>query len=41
MDGIHDIKILEMTKDEQEALKSTVGVISPLMRYVERFLGIT
>ena len=30
-----------MTKDEQEALKSTVGVISPLMRYVERFLGIT
>ena len=40
-DGIHDIKILEMNKNEQEALKSTLGVISPLMRYVERFLGIT
>ena len=40
-EGIHDIKILELTKEEQEGLKNTVGVLSPLMRYVERFLGIT
>ncbi len=40
-EGIHDIKILELSKEEQEGLKNTVGVLSPLMRYVERFLGIT
>jgi malate/lactate dehydrogenase len=39
-EGIHDIKILELSKDEQEALKNTVGVLSPLMQYVERYLGI-
>ena len=39
-DGIHDIKILEMAKDEQAALENTVSVLRPLMQYVERFLGI-
>jgi malate dehydrogenase len=39
-DGIHDIKVLELAKDEQAALHNTVNVLSPLMLYVERFLGI-
>jgi malate dehydrogenase len=39
-DGIHDIKILRLAKDEQAALENTVSVLSPLMLYVERFLGI-
>jgi malate/lactate dehydrogenase len=39
-DGIHDIKILELAKDEKAALENTVNVLSPLMQYVERFLGI-
>ena len=38
--GILDIKILELAKDEQAALENTVNVLSPLMQYVERFLGI-
>jgi malate dehydrogenase len=39
-EGIQDIKILELAKDEQSALENTVNVLSPLMQYVERFLGI-
>jgi malate/lactate dehydrogenase len=39
-DGIHDIKIMEMAKEEQAALENTISVLSPLMQYVERFLGI-
>ena len=39
-EGIHDIKILELVKDEQAALENTINVLSPLMQYVERFLGI-
>jgi malate/lactate dehydrogenase len=39
-EGIQDIKILELAQDEQAALEKTVNVLSPLMQYVERFLGI-
>jgi len=39
-EGIQDIKILELAKDEKAALENTVNVLSPLMQYVERFLGI-
>ena len=39
-DGIHDIKILELSNDEKEALNTTVNVLKPIMRYVEQYLGI-
>ncbi len=39
-EGIHDIKILKLDNEEKAALTNTVNVLSPLMRYVERFLGI-
>ena len=39
-DGIHAIKILELSKEEKGALENTVSVLNPLMKYVERFLGI-
>lgn len=39
-EGIQDIKILELAKDEKAALENTVKVLNPLMQYVERFLGI-
>ena len=39
-EGIHDIKILKLDKEEKAAIANTVNVLSPLMRYVERFLGI-
>ncbi len=39
-EGIHDIKILKLDREEKAALTNTVNVLSPLMRYVERFLGI-
>lgn len=39
-DGIHDIKILELSNDEKEALNNTVNVLKPIMRYVEQYLGI-
>jgi hypothetical protein len=31
---------MEMAKEEQAALENTISVLSPLMQYVERFLGI-
>ena len=39
-EGIHDIKILKLDREEKVALTNTVNVLSPLMQYVERFLGI-
>jgi malate dehydrogenase len=39
-DGIEDIKIVKMARDEKSALENTISVLSPLMQYVERFLGI-
>jgi malate/lactate dehydrogenase len=39
-EGILDIKIMELAKDEQAGLKTTVNALSPLMRKVEAFLGV-
>jgi malate/lactate dehydrogenase len=39
-EGIHDIKILELTEDEQKALENSVRALSPLMRHVEAYLDI-
>jgi len=39
-DGIHYIRILDLTNDEQEALKNTVDVLNPQMQHVEQYLGI-
>jgi malate dehydrogenase len=39
-DGIHAIKVLELDDDEKAALKNTVNVLNPMMRYVEAYLDI-
>ena len=39
-EGIHDIKVLELTDDEQIELENTISVLSPMMRHVEAYLDI-
>jgi malate/lactate dehydrogenase len=39
-DGIHYIRIVEMNEEEQAGLKKSVDFLTPLMRHVERSLGI-
>jgi malate/lactate dehydrogenase len=38
--GIEDIKIMELAKDEKTGLEATVNFLSPLMRKVEDYLGV-
>jgi malate/lactate dehydrogenase len=36
--GIHDIKVLDLTEEEQAGLKRTISVLEPAMRQVDDFL---
>jgi malate/lactate dehydrogenase len=36
--GVHDIRILELTAEEQAGLKKTLSVLEPAMRQVDDFV---
>jgi len=39
-DGIHDIKILKLSEEEEETLKHTIDILNHHMRFVENYLDI-
>lgn len=38
-EGIQEIKILELVKDEQEGVKNTISYLDPFMRRIEQSLS--